>query len=147
MEKTFYIIDDHEMLRLGTISYIENNSEWKSFGSANNAEKAFSDFEHFSSENSFPSILITDLNFYGQDTGFDFLAVEGFPASIPFDNKQGAQFHLLICGETSSAVDAFPAAPDAVPVVRGPGVDHFAVHTAAVLAFHLLILLTGRSGP
>ena len=71
MEKTFYIIDDHEMLRLGTISYIENNSDWKSLGSANNEEKAFSDLEKFSAANNLPSILISDLNFYGKDTGFN----------------------------------------------------------------------------
>ncbi|MCR5252821.1 MAG: response regulator transcription factor [Treponema sp.] len=73
MEKTFYIIDDHEMLRLGTISYIENNSDWKSLGSANNEEKTFSDLEKFSAENNLPSILISDLNFYGKDSGFNLI--------------------------------------------------------------------------
>ena len=73
MEKTFYIIDDHEMLRLGTISYIENNSDWKSLGSANNEEKTFSDLEKFSAENNLPYILISDLNFYGKDSGFNLI--------------------------------------------------------------------------
>lgn len=32
MKKTFYIIDDHEMLRTGTSSYITSNSDWECAG-------------------------------------------------------------------------------------------------------------------
>ena len=71
MQKTFYIIDDHEMLRLGTTSYIQNNSEWISLGSAENEEKALSDLETLSQSQNLPSLIISDLNFYGKDTGFD----------------------------------------------------------------------------
>ena len=71
MSKTFYIIDDHELLRIGTVSYIEKNSDWKSLGDAPDIEKAFSDFEAFATNGEMPSVVISDLNFYGKDTGFE----------------------------------------------------------------------------
>ena len=40
MNKTFYIIDDHDLLRRGTISYLEASSDWKSAGDAKDGEKA-----------------------------------------------------------------------------------------------------------
>lgn len=98
MTKTFYIIDDHEMLRLGTCDWLANNSDWKCVGEAGTHEKAFADFARMASENGtscdspagandnantrtkadtyagLPSILISDLNFYGENTGFDFIS-------------------------------------------------------------------------
>ena len=71
MGKTFYIIDDHEMLRLGTISYIENNSEWKCLGSSDNQQKVISDLKDFSHTKQLPNIVISDLNFYGKNSGFE----------------------------------------------------------------------------
>ena len=81
MAKTFYIIDDHEMLRLGTRSWITENSDWVCAGDAGTHEAAYTDFEKMA-ENSasgtgsggLPSVLICDLNFYGENTGFDFIA-------------------------------------------------------------------------
>lgn len=73
MKKTFYLIDDHEMLRLGTVSYIEHNSDWKSLGSASNAENAYADLEQFARDGALPSVVISDLNFYGEDTGFSLI--------------------------------------------------------------------------
>ena len=75
MTKSFYIIDDHEMLRLGTCGWLSNNSDWICAGDAGTHEKALADFERMAGENSgLPSILISDLNFYGENTGFDFIA-------------------------------------------------------------------------
>jgi len=71
MSKTFYIINEHELLRIGTASYIEKNSDWKSLGDAPDIEKAFSDFESFAKNGEMPSVVISDLNFYGKDTGFE----------------------------------------------------------------------------
>lgn len=73
MQKTFYIIDDHEMLRLGTASYIEKISEWKSLGSAGDIPKALSDLEFLSKNGGLPGIIICDLIFYGENLGFDFV--------------------------------------------------------------------------
>ena len=70
MSKTFYIIDDHEMLRLGTISYIENHSDWICAGNSGDHESALSELEKFSALGKLPSLVISDLNFYGEDTGF-----------------------------------------------------------------------------
>ena len=81
MKKTFYIIDDHEMLRLGTRSWITENSDWVCAGDAGTHEDAYADFERLaersasgSSGGALPSVLICDLNFYGENTGFDFIA-------------------------------------------------------------------------
>ena len=74
MEKTFYIIDDHELLRLGTSSYIEKNSSWKSLGSSADSKKALCDLEQFASDGNLPAVVISDLNFYGADTGFDLVS-------------------------------------------------------------------------
>ena len=74
MCKTFYIIDDHEMLRVGTSGWLTSNSDWKCCGSAETHEQAFADFEDMAGLDVLPSLLICDLNFYGENTGFDFMS-------------------------------------------------------------------------
>lgn len=74
MCKTFYIVDDHEMLRVGTSSWLTSNSDWKCCGSAGTHEQAFADFESMAGQGILPSLLICDLNFYGENTGFDFIS-------------------------------------------------------------------------
>lgn len=81
MAKTFYIIDDHEMLRLGTRSWITENSDWVCAGDAGTHDAAYADFEKMAvnsesgaGSGGLPSVLICDLNFYGENTGFDFIA-------------------------------------------------------------------------
>lgn len=74
MSKTFYIIDDHEMLRVGTSGWLTSNSDWKCCGSAGTHEQAFADFESMAGQGLLPSLLICDLNFYGENTGFDFIS-------------------------------------------------------------------------
>lgn len=74
MCKTFYIIDDHEMLRVGTSGWLTSNSDWKCCGSAGTHEQAFADFERMAGRGELPLILICDLNFYGENTGFDFMS-------------------------------------------------------------------------
>ena len=81
MTKSFYIIDDHEMLRLGTRSWITENSDWVCAGDAGTHEAAYADFEKLAESSAsgagsggLPSVLICDLNFYGENTGFDFIA-------------------------------------------------------------------------
>ena len=74
MSKIFYIIDDHEMLRLGTSGWLTSNSDWKCCGSAGTHEQAFADFERMAEQGGLPSLVICDLNFYGENTGFDFMS-------------------------------------------------------------------------
>ena len=71
MDKTFYIIEDHDMLRWGTISYIQNKSSWKCLGDSKLPEKAISDLESFARIDRLPGIVISDLNFKDEDSGFD----------------------------------------------------------------------------
>ena len=44
MAKTFYIIDDHEMLRVGTRGWIMAHSNWICLGDSGTHEQAFNDF-------------------------------------------------------------------------------------------------------
>ena len=74
MSKFFYIIDDHEMLRVGTSGWLTSNSDWKCCGSAGTHEQAFADFERMAEQGGLPSLVICDLNFYGENTGFDFMS-------------------------------------------------------------------------
>ena len=71
MDKTFYIIEDHDMLRWGTISYIQNKSSWKCLGDSKLPQKAISDLESFARIDRLPGIVISDLNFKDEDSGFD----------------------------------------------------------------------------
>ena len=73
MKKTFYIVDDHEMLREGTKGWFVSHSDWSCVGDAANHEAAYSDFERMAKKDSLPFILICDLNFFGENTGFDFM--------------------------------------------------------------------------
>ncbi len=73
MAKTFYIIDDHEMLRVGTRGWIMAHSNWICLGDSGAHEQAFNDFMELKKEVKLPSVLICDLNFYGENTGFDFI--------------------------------------------------------------------------
>ena len=81
MQKTFYIIDDHEMLRVGTAFTLSQNSDWISAGSAESIESALSDLENLCIKGEFPSLVICDLNFQGQNVGFDYMKSlkEAFP--------------------------------------------------------------------
>ncbi|MBQ2530119.1 MAG: response regulator transcription factor [Treponema sp.] len=71
--KTFYIVDDHEMLRGGTKSWIMSHSDWICVGDSGTHEQAYSDFERMEKDGGLPDVLICDLNFYGENTGFEFM--------------------------------------------------------------------------
>ena len=73
MLKTFYILDDHEMLRLGTSSWITSNSDWQCAGDAGTHEAALADLGKLAAGGALPSIIICDINFYGENTGLDFI--------------------------------------------------------------------------
>ncbi|MBP5443254.1 MAG: hypothetical protein J6Y60_08430 [Treponema sp.] len=61
------------MLRSGTKSWIMGHSDWICQGDSGTHEQAYSDFERMDKEGGLPSILICDLNFYGENTGFEFM--------------------------------------------------------------------------
>ena len=61
------------MLRSGTKSWIMGHSDWICQGDSGTHEQAYSDFERMDKEDGLPSILICDLNFYGENTGFEFM--------------------------------------------------------------------------
>ena len=61
------------MLRLGTSGWITSNSDWKCAGDAATHEAALADFEKLSAEGKLPAIVICDINFYGENTGLDFI--------------------------------------------------------------------------
>ena len=73
MKKTFYIIDDHEMLRSGTSNWITTNSDWHCAGDAGNHQSALEDLKRLSEQNKLPSIVLCDLNFYGENIGLGFI--------------------------------------------------------------------------
>ncbi|MCR5288898.1 MAG: response regulator transcription factor [Treponema sp.] len=73
MNRTFYIADDHELLRMGTIAYIEKNSDWICKGNSGDVATVLSDLEHFAQLHALPDLVISDLNFSGEDVGFDFI--------------------------------------------------------------------------
>ena len=74
MDKTFYSIDDHEMIRVGIISFIEGKSDWKCLGGASCAEEALADLQGFAKAQTMPSIIISDLNFNGEISGYNLVS-------------------------------------------------------------------------
>ena len=61
------------MLRVGTRGWIMAHSNWICLGDSGTHEQAFNDFMELKKEVKLPSVLICDLNFYGENTGFDFI--------------------------------------------------------------------------
>lgn len=74
MSRSFYIVDDHEMLRLGTSNWLTTNSDWLCSGDAATHDAALADLEKLSSADNLPSVVICDINFYGENSGLDFIA-------------------------------------------------------------------------
>lgn len=101
MNKTFYIVDDHEMLRIGTSGWLTSNSDWICEGNSDTHEQAFTDFEVLAQAGRLPSILISDLNFYGENTGFDF--IKSFHALYP-DVKIVVYSMFFAAGMVQSAI-------------------------------------------
>ncbi|MCR5622137.1 MAG: response regulator transcription factor [Treponema sp.] len=71
MQKTFYIVDDHEMMRLGTATYITAHSDWSCIGNSADGVTTLADLNLLDSTGKLPAVVICDLNFDGDDSGFD----------------------------------------------------------------------------
>lgn len=73
MAKKYFIADDHSMLRRGIIGWISDHSDWECIGDAETHEEAFSKLEECYRNKNIPDIFISDINFNGDNTGFDLI--------------------------------------------------------------------------
>ena len=71
MQKTFYIVDDHETMRLGIVTYITAHSDWRCSGNSADVETALAELERFARTGTMPAVVICDLAFGDEDLGFD----------------------------------------------------------------------------
>lgn len=79
MKNTLYIIDDHNMVRIGLKTWLENHTQWrvaKDFASSNECLDFLDDLKSpnkaDSGENIFPEIIIVDVQLINE-TGFSFV--------------------------------------------------------------------------
>lgn len=81
MSKNYFIVDDHEMLRTGIIGWISENSDFQCIGDAGTLQDALSVLDELAKKNDLPDILISDINFNGENSGFDLIGQvrEKFP--------------------------------------------------------------------
>lgn len=72
MEKSLFIVDDHNMLLKGLKNYLEENSDWKVLQTFTSAEECFCALEKINScgEGAFPQIIIVDVQL-GKESGFE----------------------------------------------------------------------------
>lgn len=59
MEKTFFIVEDHALMRHGITGWISENSNWVCIGSAGDDKSAL---QEISSLETLPDLIITDIN-------------------------------------------------------------------------------------
>lgn len=84
MPKTFFILDDHAMMRHGIASYLSDTTDWGCSGSAESSQDALSQLEHLSALGSLPALVISDLQLAGDDSGLNFI---GFVSKMYPDVK------------------------------------------------------------
>lgn len=60
MKKSFFIIEDHSLMRHGIACWISEHSDWKCVGMAENKESALTKLQKISTSE-FPSLVITDI--------------------------------------------------------------------------------------
>lgn len=80
MEKSLFIVDDHNMLLKGLKSYLEENSDWKVSETFTSAGACLSELEKISRKEDFPQIIIVDVQL-GKESGFEL--VEKITKSLP----------------------------------------------------------------
>ena len=64
MNKTFYVVEDHSLMRQGITGFLSEHSDFECVGYSSNA-KNFFDAMHALGESNLPAVLITDLNIEG----------------------------------------------------------------------------------
>lgn len=86
MEKSLFIVDDHNMLLKGLKSYLEENSDWKVSGTFTSAGACLNELEKIRADRDglhdvdFPQIIIVDVQL-GKESGFEL--VEKITKSMP----------------------------------------------------------------
>ena len=80
MEKSLFIVDDHNMLLKGLKSYLEENSDWKVSETFTSAGACLSELEKISRKVDFPQVIIVDVQL-GKESGFEL--VEKITKSLP----------------------------------------------------------------
>lgn len=81
MSNSFFIVDDHEMLRSGIIGWLRDNTDFICRGDAETLQSAMDSMIQMQEAGSLPDILISDINFNGENLGFDLISQvhEKFP--------------------------------------------------------------------
>lgn len=82
MAKTYFIVDDHEMLRVGITGWLKDNSDFTCLEDAGTLQDALESLDKYAKAGTLPSILISDINFSGENAGFDLIRLvhEKYPA-------------------------------------------------------------------
>ncbi len=82
MEKSLFIVDDHNMLLKGLKNYLSENSEWKVLQTFTSAEECLCALGKINSggEGAFPQIIIVDVQL-GKESGFELVEkiTKGWP--------------------------------------------------------------------
>ena len=80
MEKSLFIVDDHNMLLKGLKNYLEENSDWKVLQTFTSAGDCLSELEKISRKKDFPQIIIVDVQL-GKESGFELVEkiTKGWP--------------------------------------------------------------------
>lgn len=68
--KTFFIVDDHALLKRGVSELVEKSGKWKCSGSASSFDEAVSKLKTMQSPELFPNVIIVDVNIEGEKNGF-----------------------------------------------------------------------------
>ena len=80
MEKSLFIVDDHNMLLKGLENYLLENTDWKVSGTFTSAAACLSALETIGLQEDFPKIIIVDVQL-GKESGFEL--VEKITKSLP----------------------------------------------------------------
>lgn len=70
--KTFFIVDDHTLMRQGIVTYLKKSNVWTCVGQANSLGEAHTLFVSLEASNNLPAVVIEDLNL-GTEDGLDFI--------------------------------------------------------------------------
>lgn len=73
MPKTYFIVDDHEMLRIGITGWLKDNSDFTCLKSAGTLQDALEYLNGHAQTGTLPDLLISDINFSGENTGFELI--------------------------------------------------------------------------
>ncbi|MCQ2240679.1 response regulator transcription factor [Treponema sp.] len=74
MANSYFIVDDHEMLRSGIIGWLKDNTDYTCLGDAGTLEAAMDSLVQLKKNATLPDILISDINFNGENSGFNLIA-------------------------------------------------------------------------